>query len=421
MNRVVVTGLGFVTSIGNSRAEVLESLRSQRSGIEIHPELDRPEIPVKLAGTIKGFEFPTENFESWKFPPGLTIPRQQLRSLTPHGVYAHAALLEAIADAGLAPADVSDPRTGLMTASVGSTRMLYRSVEIMLEKGILRCHPLGLTRTVAGTLNFNLISGFKIRGASTGFISACASSAHAFGYGLDLVRLGRQDLVFVVGAEDCDLFTLLPFASCRALTRGTDPTKTPCAFDVKRDGFAGTGGAAVLVLENRERAEKRGAQVYAEAAGWGQTSDGYDLMAPEPQGDGLARAMHLALEDAGLAPNEIDYVNAHATSTPAGDRAELRALKSVFGTGASSPLVSSTKSQTGHGLSLAGALEAAICCLALKEQFVPVSLNVTELDPEAEGVRIVTAPIEAASRRVLSNSAAFGGSNVALVLKTPSS
>ncbi|HEY5035919.1 MAG TPA: beta-ketoacyl-[acyl-carrier-protein] synthase family protein, partial [Chthoniobacterales bacterium] len=379
MKRAVVTGLGFITSIGNSRAEVLESLRTQRSGIAIHPEFDRPEIPVKLAGTIKGFEFPSENYETWKFPAGLTIPRQQLRSLTPHGVFAHAAMLEAIADAGLTNDLVSHDRTGLLCASAGSTLMLYRSVDVMVKKGILRCHPLGLTRTIAGTLNFNLVAGFKIRGASSGFVSACSSSAHAFGYALDLVRLGRQDIVFVVGAEDGDLFTLLPFASCRALTRATDPTKSPCAFDVKRDGFAGTGGATVLVLENLEHAQNRGAKIYAEAAGWGQSSDGYDLMAPEPSGEGLARAMTSALEDASLTPNEIDYINAHGTSTPAGDRAELRAIRKVFGAGETSPLISSTKSQTGHGLSLAGALEAAICSLALHEGFAPVSLNITEL------------------------------------------
>lgn len=421
MNRAVVTGLGFITSIGNSRAEVLESLRTQRSGIEVHPEFDRPEIPVKLAGTIKGFEFPTENFETWKFPAGLTISRQLLRSMTPHGVFAHAAMLEAIADAGLTDDLVSDLRTGLMCASAGSTRMLYWSVDVMVKKGILRCHPLGLTRTIAGTLNFNLVANFGIRGASTGFISACSSSAHAFGYALDLIRLGRLDRVFVVGAEDGDLFTLLPFASCRALTRTTEPAKYAGAFDVKRNGFAGTGGAAVLVLENAEIAEQRGAKIYAEAAGWGQSSDGYDLIAPEPNGEGLARAIGLALEDARLTPNEIDYINAHATSTPAGDRAELRAIRRVFGIGEASPLISSTKSQTGHGLSLAGALEAAICCLALKEQVVPVSLNVTELDPEADGMRIVTAPVRAPLRKVVSNSSAFGGSNVALVLTARSS
>lgn len=415
MRRVVVTGLGFISSIGNSRPEVLESLRSGRSGIEIHPELDRPEIPVKLAGTIKGFDFPTERAESWELPAGLTIPRERLRSMPPHVVYAVAAMQEAIADAGLPREMVSHPRSGMMCASAGSTRMLYRHVDKMLRDGILRCHPLSLPQSIAGTLNFNLVPAFRIKGASAGFVSACSSSAHAFGSALDQIRLGRQDVMFVVGAEDCDLFSILPFASCRALTRATDPSVSPCAFDVKRDGFAATGGATVLVLEELEHAQERGASIYAEAAGWGQTSDGHDVMVPEPEGDGLARAMELALEDAGLGPAEVDYINAHATSTSIGDRAELRGIKKVFG--ARSPWISSTKSQTGHGLSLAGALEAAICCLALREGFTPVSMNITELDPEAEGLRIVTEPIQYAPSVALSNSAAFGGANVAIVLK----
>ena len=414
VRRAVITGLGFITSIGNRRAEVLESLRHGHSGIEIHPELDRPDIPVKLAGTIKGFSFPTHRSDSWEFPPGLEIPRTHLRSMSPHGVYAYAAMNEAIADAGLPPTAISNPRTGMMCASAGSTRMLYRNVEQMLNDGVLRCHPLSLTASIAGTLNFNLVSSFKIQGASAGFVSACSSSAHAFGNALDQIRYCRQDTMFVVGAEDCDLFSILPFASCRALTRGTDPTRSPCAFDVKRDGFAATGGAVVLVLEEMEQARARGASIYAEAAGWAQTSDGHDVMVPEPSGEGLARAMRDALRDAGLEPSAIDYVNAHATSTPVGDRAELRALKRVFD--GHQPLISSTKSQTGHGLSMGGAMEAAFCCLALHDGFVPVSLNITELDPEAEGMRLITAPVDHAPRNVISNSAAFGGANVSLVL-----
>jgi len=415
MRQVVVTGLGFISSIGNNRAEVLESLRSGRSGIEIHPELDRPEIPVKLAGTIKGFEFPNERPESWMLPPSLTISRQRLRSMAPHAVYAVAAMGEAIADSALRPEMISHPRTGMMCASVGSTRMLYRHVDKMLRDGVLRCHPFSLAQSIAGTLNFNLVPTFRIKGASAGFVSACSSSAHAFGAALDQIRLGRQDLMFVVGAEDCDIFSILPFASCRALTRATDPSKSPCAFDVKRNGFAATGGATVLILEELEHAEKRGASVYAEAAGWGQTSDGYDIMVPEPDGEGLARAMECALEDAGIGPAEVDYINAHATSTPLGDRAELRAIRKVFG--AASPWISSTKSQTGHGLSSAGAMEAAICCLALREGFTPVSLNITELDSEAEGLRIVTESITHPPSIALSNSAAFGGANVCIALK----
>ncbi|MEY2485711.1 MAG: 3-oxoacyl-[acyl-carrier-protein] synthase [Verrucomicrobiota bacterium] len=416
LRRAVVTGLGLITSIGNSRGDVLDSLRNQRRGIEIHPELDLPEIPVKLAGTIKGFHFPTENRETWKFPEGISIPRTVLRGMSPHAVFAYAAMQEAIVDAALNEKQISDPGTGMMCASAGSTRMLYRNVDKMLKEGILRCHPLSVAASIAGTLNFNLVSAFKIRGPATGFVSACSSSAVAFGHALDLIRQDRQQVVFVAGAEDCDLFSILPFGSCRALTTGTDPTRYPCAFDVKRDGFAATGGAAALVLEELSHAQRRGAKIYAEALGWGQTSDGYDVMAPEPSGQGLQRAMQDALRDAGVDVSEIDYINAHATSTPSGDAAECRALKKVFGD-KRSPLISSTKSQIGHALSMAGALEAAICSLSIRERFTPVSMNITELDPECEGLRIVTESVEHAPRTVLSNSSAFGGANVSLVLR----
>ena len=415
MRRVVVTGLGFISSIGNNKAQVLDSLLNQRSGIALHPELDLPISPVRLAGTIKGFSFPSEDQTTWQFPEGVSIPRKELRSMAPHVVYAQVAMHEAIADAEIAPEIVSNPRTGLTSASSGSAMMLYRNIDKMVAKGPLRCHPFSLAASVAGTLNFNLVSNFKIRGASAGLISACSSSAHAFGYATDLIRQDRQDAMFVVGAEDCDLFSILPFAGVRALTRSTDPTRSPCAFDKNRDGFAASGGATVLFLEELEHARKRGAQIYAEAIGWGQSSDGYDIVAPEPNGEGLARAMRYALRDAKIEAEEIDYINAHATATPQGDAAESRALKSVFGN--RSPLVSSTKSQTGHALSGAGALEAAICSLAIREGFTPISMNIRELDPVCEGLRIVTKPVDFAPRTVLSNSLAFGGANVALALR----
>jgi 3-oxoacyl-[acyl-carrier-protein] synthase-1 len=415
VRRVVVTGLGFISSIGNSRADVLDSLLHQRTGIEIDPDLDRPKSPVRLAGTIKGFKCPGEDPDEWTFPKGIEIPRKQLRSMAPHVVYAYAAMNEAIADAGMTPEAVSDPRTGLLCASAGSARLTFNHLKKLFDVGPLKCHPFALPASIAGTLSFNLVAVFKIHGASAGFVSACSSSAHAFGYGCDLIRQNRQDMIFVVGAEEEDAYTLLPFAGVRALTRSTDPKTSPCAFDVKRDGFAGTGGSAVLVLEELEHAKKRNAQIYAEALGWGQTSDGYNIMAPEPNGQGLARAIRLALDDAQVSPETIDYVHAHATSTPLGDVAEIRGIESVFTK--NSPWISSTKSQTGHGLSMAGAFELGICSLAIREKFTPVSINITELDPACASSRIVTHPIDHAPKTVLKNSSAFGGANVALVLR----
>src|SRR5437764_11196163 len=262
----------------------------------------------------------------------------------------------------------------------------------------------------------NFVSCFGINGHSLGFSSACASSAHALGEAFDRIRLNRQDVVFVAGAEDCDLFTVLPFVGTRALTTGTDPSIFPCAFDVKRDGFVVTGGAAVLVLEELEHARQRGVPIQAEMLGWGEASDGFSVMAPEPEGDGLARAMELAIEDSAISPADVDYINAHGTATQAGDAAEIRAIRRVFDS-QKSPYVSSTKSITGHGLSLAGAMEAAFCCLALEEKFTPVSVHITELDPEFESVAVVTSPIDHTPRVAITNSSGFGGSNVAAIFR----
>ncbi|MBS0658435.1 MAG: beta-ketoacyl-[acyl-carrier-protein] synthase family protein [Verrucomicrobia bacterium] len=417
MTRVVVSGLGFITSIGNSRAEVTESLRTTRNGIEVFRDFEATKEPIRLAGTIKGFEFPSKDFEDWTYPARHRIPRETLRPMSPNGLYSYFALHEAIADAGLPPELVSSERTGLMCASGGSFWLAHENFVTMLSRGVMRCPPMGIINGIPGSLYINLVPTFKIRGAALGFSSACASSSHALGAAFDLIRLGRQDIVFVIGAEDCNRFSILPFAAIRALSPQTDPALAPRAFDAKRDGFVGTGGSTVLVVESLAHAEKRGAQnLYAEVLGWGQASDGFNVLAPEPAGDGLARAMQLALGEAGVAPGEIDYLNAHATATDFGDAAEIAAIKRVFPEG-QRPLVSSTKSLTGHGLSLAGAMESAFCCLALKEGFTPVSAKITQLDPICEGVPIVTAPVERAPKLALNNSSGFGGANVATVLK----
>lgn len=416
MKRVAVTGLGFITSIGNNREQVLRSLQECRTGVEPFPDFAGADVPVKLAGTVKGFQFPTASFEDWTHPPEYQLTREQLRPMAPNSLFAFCAMQQAIAAARLTPDLVSHPRTGVMCASGGSMWLAYENLHTMLTRGVARCQPMGIINGIPGSLYINLVSCFKIKGGSLGFSSACSSSAHALGVACDLIRLGRQDIVFVVGAEDCNRFNILPFAGIRALSVQTDPRKTPCAFDVKRDGFVGTGGAAVLVVEEWEHAQRRGAPMCAEVLGWGQSSDGYNVIAPDPSGDGLARAIENALGDANLRKEEVDYINAHATSTPAGDVSECRAIQTVFHKG-KMPHVSSTKSLTGHGLSLAGAMEAAFCVLALQEQFIPVSAHITELDPACASVPIVTGPVTQAPRVALSDSSAFGGSNVCLALR----
>lgn len=416
MRRVVVTGLGFISSIGNSKAGVLRSLREVRTGIEVMPELDKPNIPVKMAGTVKGFSFKTMRTDDWTMPEGYSIPRDDLRSMNPACVFAYCAMQQAIQDAKLAPEMVSNPRTGAYCASAGSPWYTHEYVKQMLDKGVYRSYPLGVVASIPGSVNVNIAAAFRIKGSSLGMVSACTSSLHALGHAADQIRLGRQDRMFVVGAEDCNALTILPFAIIRALTQKTDPTISPCAFDKNRDGFVVTGGSVVLVLEERETAVSRGAHIYCEVAGWGDSSDGCSVIAPAADGEGVVRALHNALESAGVAPGDVDYLNAHATSTIAGDLAEITAIKKVFG-GGKVPCVSSTKSLTGHGLSLAGALETAICCLAIEDRFMPVSANIRDLDPMCDGVPIITQPIDAVPKLVVNNGSAFGGTNVAVILK----
>jgi 3-oxoacyl-[acyl-carrier-protein] synthase-1 len=414
--RVVITGLGFITSIGNSTNEVLDSLRHARSGIEIFPELPQTPGSPRVAGTIKGFDFSSTAFDDWTMPPGYTIDRTELRSMCPHVVYAWCAMQQAIAHARLGPDRVSHPRTGAMCASGGSMWMIYENLHTMVTRGVHKCYPLALPAAIPGTLNSNLAASFKLKGSVLGFASACASSAHAFGYGFDQISRDRQDIAFVVGAEDCNLHSILPFAAVRALSLVADPEKTPAPFDTKRDGFVGTGGAAVVVLESLDSAQARGADIIAEVLGWGEAADGYNVMAPEPEGEGLGRAMASALADAEVGPDDIDYVNAHATGTGVGDLSEIKAIRRVFN-GARVPHVSSTKALTGHGLCLAGAMEAAFTALALQHRFMPISAKIAQLDPACQGVPVLTQPVDKEPVVAMSNSSGFGGANVSLVLK----
>jgi 3-oxoacyl-(acyl-carrier-protein) synthase len=416
----VITGLGFITSIGHDRATVLRHLRELRHGFERHEFLGNPNLSVKVAGTVKGFDFPTPNWRDWRWPGQFTVDRELLRGLAPHGVYALCALQQALADAALAPADVGGGATGLFCASAGSPLLLGHFLEQMRAARGERGNPMAIVSSIAGTLNFNLAAHYRISGAVCGFVSACASSSHALGYAMDEIRLGRQERMLVVGAEDMTDESILPFASLRALSNNPDPDTASRPFDRRRDGFVGTGGAVALVVEDAALARRRGARIYAELIGWGQAGDGYSVAASHPEGAGLREAMRRSLADARVSPADIDYVNAHATSTPSGDASEAVALHAVFTAAGARPRVSSTKALTGHGLSLAGAMEAAFCTLAIAEGFIPGAAHLEEPDPVCAGLDLPRTSLDEAPRLVLNNSSGFGGSNVCHVLRRPS-
>jgi 3-oxoacyl-[acyl-carrier-protein] synthase-1 len=416
MEPVWITGMGLITSIGNDRSSVLTSLREMKHGIENPPMLQVDESPVKVAGTVKEFEVDSSDPEDWIYPQQYRVPRATLRSFSPHVLYSWCALQQAIEDANLSEQDIQNPESGLYTSSGGSMRTIHKHFEKMDQRGVMACNPLAIVASIAGTLTFNLVAALGVRGSSTGLVSACASSGHALGTAIDEIRLGRQKRMLVVGAEDCNFESIVPFCGMRALSLETDPNQASRPFDVKRNGFVGTGGSVCLVLETQTEAERRGVTPYARFLGWGQGSDGHNVAISHPQGRGLQDAMTKALRDAQIRPNDIDYVNAHAPSTSIGDASEIKALKSVF-PAPQQVKISSTKALTGHGLSLSSIMEAAFCCLALKEGFLPGSANVTEPDPELDHLDLLQTSSEIQVNRIMSNSSGFGGANVSVVFE----
>ena len=406
--------MGLITSIGNDRETVTKNLLELRHGIENPAELQVDSSPVKVAGTVKDFEVNSSDPEDWVYPEQYRVPRATLRSFSPHVLFAWCALRQAIEDAGLSEDDLHDPDAGLYTSSGGSMRSIHKHFEKMDQRGVMACNPLAIVASIAGTLTFNLVAALGIRGSSTGLVSACASSGHALGMALDEIRLGRQKRMLVVGAEDCNFESIVPFCGMRALSLETDPNQASRPFDIKRNGFVGTGGAVCLVLETESEARRRGSTPYARFSGWGQASDGHNVAISHPEGRGLQDSMQKAFKDAHVEASSIDYVNAHAPSTPIGDASEIKALKKVF-PAPQQVSVSSTKALTGHGLSLSSIMEASFCCLALKDGFIPGSANVSEPDPELEHLHLLRQTEARQVDRILSNSSGFGGANVSLI------
>lgn len=401
MRRVVITGLGIVSCIGNNKKEVLTSLKGQTSGIRYIPEYEEAGFRSHIAGRPQ-------------ISPDDHIDRKQRRFMGDSAAYSYIALKEAIADAGLSDDMVSSPRTGLIAGSGGaSSSDIVEAVDTLREKGIRRVGPYRVTRSMGSTVSANLATPFSIRGVNYSITSACATSAHCIGNAMELIQWGKQDIMFAGGGEEEHWTLTMQFDAMGALsTKYNDtPDKASRPYDATRDGFVIAGGAGMVVLEEYEHAVKRGATIYAEIIGYGATSDGADMVAPS--GEGAERCMRDALEMAGN-PN-IDYLNTHGTSTPAGDICELDAVKRAFS--GNVPPFSSTKSLTGHSLGAAGVQEAIYCLLMQKDGFITGSANVTERDPGAADVPLVTENRDASLTTIMSNSFGFGGTNATLVFK----
>jgi 3-oxoacyl-[acyl-carrier-protein] synthase-1 len=402
MRRVVVTGLGIVSSIGNNKDEVLESLRLGRSGIEFCDSYAELGFRCHVHGSIK------LDIEA-------RVDRKLRRFMGDGAAYNYVAMQEAIADAGLEEKDISHERSGLVMGSGGpSTSNQVLAADIARDKGVRRIGPYMVPRCMSSTNSANLATAFKVKGLSYSISSACSTSAHCIGNGAELIQYGKQDLVFAGGGEELHWTLTVLFDSMGALSSHYNdaPRSASRAFDKGRDGFVISGGGGVVVLEELERAKARGAKIYAELVGYGATSDGADMVAPS--GEGGARCMRLAMQGLGNTP--VDYINAHATSTPVGDTVELKAIKETFG--ADIPRISATKSLTGHSQGATGVHEVIYSLLMMEHGFICGSANIDELDPEAEGMPIVRECEDNLQLNcVMSNSFGFGGTNATLAFR----
>jgi 3-oxoacyl-[acyl-carrier-protein] synthase-1 len=401
MNRVVVTGMGIVSSLGANKSEVLKSLKSAKSGIAFSEKYKEMGLRSHVHGSIP--EIDTSEI----------IDRKMLRFMADAAIYNAVALDEAIKESGLSHEMVSHERTGLIMGSGGaSNQNIVESADILRDRGIKRVGPYRVPRTMGSTTSACLSTLFKIKGINYSISSACSTSAHCIGNAMEQIQLGKQDVVFAGGGEELDWSLTMLFDAMGALSSkyNDTPTKASRAFDSDRDGFVISGGGGALVLESLDHAQARGAKIIAELVGYGATSDGYDMVAPS--GEGARRCMEIATASVNGA---IDYINAHGTSTPVGDVKELGAIKEVFGDNI--PLVGSTKSLSGHALGAAGVNESIYSLLMLQNDFVAESVNIENLDIEATGMPIVRETKDVKLSRILSNSFGFGGTNACLVFE----
>ena len=401
MKRVVVTGIGIVSCLGNDQASVLESLKNGKSGITFKEEYKEMGLRSHVSGSI---DIDLEEL----------IDRRPRRFMSDAAAYAFVAMQQSIDDAGLSKEQVSNVRTGLIAGSGGaSMSSMVEAADILREKGVKRVGPYRVPKIMGSTVSACLATPFEIKGVNYSITSACSTSAHCIGNAMELIQLGKQDIVFAGGGEEEHWSFACLFDAMGALSTkyNETPEKASRAYDQDRDGFVIAGGGAMLVLEEREHALQRGAKIYAEVVGYGATSDGFDMVAPS--GEGAVRCMQQAMA---TVDSPIDYINAHGTSTPVGDVKELAAVREVFGDNL--PYLTSTKSLSGHSLGAAGAHEAIYSILMMQNNFIAASANIENLDEQAAGMPIVTERMDNAKiDTIMSNSFGFGGTNASLVFQ----
>lgn len=401
MKRVVITGLGIVSSIGNNKGEVVESLQSGKSGIEFNQEYADLGFRSHICGPVR-------------IDPAEHIDRKILRFMGDAAAFNYLAMNQAIEDAGLDESQVSSPRAGLIVGSGGaSNKNFLEAADILRNKGARRIGPYMVPRTMGSTTSANLATAFGIKGVNYSISSACSTSAHCIGNGYEMIQHGKQDIVFAGGGEEVHWTMTMLFDAMGALSSkyNAAPETASRTYDVNRDGFVISGGGGLVVLEELEHARSRGARIYAELVGYGATSDGYDMV--QPSGEGAVRCMQQAMA---TVDGDIDYINTHGTSTPVGDVKELEAIREVFGE--KIPPFSSTKSLTGHALGAAGANETIFSLLMMEHGFISASANIVDLDPAAEGMPVVRECMkDVALNRVMTNSFGFGGTNATLVFQ----
>jgi 3-oxoacyl-[acyl-carrier-protein] synthase II len=407
--RVVVSGMGCLSPLGNDLDSTWQGIRQGRSGIGPVTHFDASRLPTQFAGEVKDFD------------PTTVIDRKSAKRMDRFQHYALAASVEALRRSGLEITPANAERVGVVIGSgIGGIESLTDQIDVLRDKGPSRVSPFLITMMV-----IDLAPGFVsillgAKGPNFATVSACATGAHAIGEASSIIRRGQADVMIAGGTEAGVVEVgMASFCNMRALSRRNDaPQQASRPFDADRDGFVLSEGAGILILEELEHARQRNAPILAEIVGYGQTADAHHMTEPAPEGEGAARAMAMALANAGLRPQEIQYINAHATSTQAGDGRETAAIKHVFGDYAYDLAVSSTKSMTGHLVGAAGGLESIICVKALCEGFLPPTINLENPDPECDLDYVPNQGRDAVIHAVMNNGYGFGGHNVSLIFQS---